>query len=242
MAIMSQAEFARNTGKSKGYINVYVKRKKILLSLDEEGKAFIDTDRPENKKYYLKWCDEKKKSDIEEALLKSNAELSNNDDPEVENANKPPINSIDDPVSSLKKLKHSDSNEKPQSLKKYTDQPPPIASKLDAEKKAAEIRLKNLDIEKRQLEVMKMKGHSMPTDMTKAIVSSLGRFFQKSYKEGADSLILEIMHKLKAPPEVEAFFKKRLLDVVNISHAEAMASAKVKIENYLEDVKIDEDE
>jgi len=117
---------------------------------------------------------------------------------------------------------------------------------LDDIKKQAEIDLKIAQIERTNLQNQKLRGDSIPTDMVKSTVSILGHSFQSSYKNGAEALIIDFCHRMKAPAKIEAEMKGKLIKLINKSHSNAIIEAKKSIESIIEKSAVvknsDEDE
>lgn len=117
---------------------------------------------------------------------------------------------------------------------------------LDAIKKQAEIDLKHAQIERTNLQNQKLRGESIPTDMVKNTVSVLGHSFQSSYKNGAEALLMDFCHKMKASAKIEAEMKGKLIKLINKSHENAITEAKKTIESMIDQNAVvknsDEDE
>lgn len=117
---------------------------------------------------------------------------------------------------------------------------------LDAIKKQAEIDFKKAQIEKTNLQNQKLRGEAIPTDMVKNTVSVLGHSFQSSYKNGAEALIMDFCHKMKASAKVQAEMKGKLIKLINKSHENAITEAKKTIESIVDQNAVvknsDEDE
>jgi hypothetical protein len=105
---------------------------------------------------------------------------------------------------------------------------------LDAQKKRAEIELKKEQTLKTKLQNQKLRGESIPTDQVKKVVAMLGHSFQSSYKNSADQFLTDVCHKLKAPPEIEAELKGKLVKLINKSHENAITEAKKQLKSIIE--------
>jgi dimeric dUTPase (all-alpha-NTP-PPase superfamily) len=55
MALHTPAEFSRLTGKSSGYISMYIKRGTLIAQTDKSGQTWIDDSLEVNNKYLKKW-------------------------------------------------------------------------------------------------------------------------------------------------------------------------------------------
>jgi len=208
MAFYKQIEFAELIGKSRGWLSVYINRGNLILSGD-----FIDDKIEKNKKFLDKWL--AKKNEVNSA-------------PKKKPIKKNPGPKISEPVEvKLKAPNISEPIEVP--IESPEDD-------LDRQKKIAEIRFKNSQIEKNDLQSAKLRGESIPTNMVSGVVSTLGRSFQSSYKNGAEALLLEIAHKAKLSAAMEASFKGKLIELINKAHADAIQEAKTTIETIVSEV------
>ncbi len=134
----------------------------------------------------------------------------------------------------------------PKGIEEPQIQPDQFEGGLDAVKKQAEIDLKHAQIEKTKLQNQKLRGEAIPTDMVKNVVSVLGHSFQSSYKNGAEALILDFCHKMKASAKIEAEMKGKLINLINKSHENSITEAKKSIETIVDENAVvknsDEDE
>ena len=207
MAFHTQADFAKMIGKTRGWLNVYIKRGCPIMSGE-----FIDDKVEINKRFLDKWVAKQNEQKI----------------PKQKKVKKLKGPTISEPVEI--KLKAPNISE-PVEI--------PISSPeddLDRQKKIAEIHFKKTQIEKNELQSAKLRGESIPTNMVSGVVSTLGRSFQSSYKNGAEALLLEIVHKAKLSPELEAKFKGKLIELINTAHADAIKEAKTTIETIISEV------
>lgn len=182
---------------------------------------YIDDQHPLNKALLKKWEQKLKNKRHERSQPAGNKRV---DSPVVESL--PGPKNIDEPVV------HSESYE---------------VGGLDAEKKRAEIEYKKEQTLKTKLQTQKLRGESIPTDQVKKVVTMLGHSFQSSYKNAADQLLIDICHKLKAPPKIEAEMKGKLVKLINKSHENAITEAKKQLRSIIEQnavtqMNTDEDE
>ena len=206
MAYYSQADFGELIGKPRNWVHEYIKRGKIIMS----GEV-IDSKIEINKKFAEKWI--AKKSEVKKKAPPKKLKSPNISEPvkvELPGPN----------ISAPEEIDISDSK----------------GDDLETAKKKAEIRFKISQIEKNDLQAAKLRGDSIPTVLVSGVVSTLGRSFQSSYKNGAEALLLEIAHKVKLPPKLEAEFKGQLIKLINKSHADAIKQAKTTIDTIVSEV------
>jgi len=206
MAFHTQADFAKLIGKSRGWLNVYVGRESIVMSGE-----YIDDKIEKNKKFLDKWT--AKKNEVKKKPAPKKLKSPNISEPVKVDL---PAPNISEP----QEIDISDSK----------------GDDLDTAKKKAEIRFKISQIEKNDLQAAKLRGDSIPTALVSGVVSTLGRSFQSSYKNGAEALLLEITHKAKLSSKLEAEFKGQLIKLINKSHADAIKQAKTTIETIVSEV------
>ena len=214
MAFYKQSELAKLLGKSQAHITMAVKRGKLLLSGD-----FVDDTVLENKI----WID-RQKANAKQVV----------DEPKVESVSKvEPI-----PIVQAKKLKVPIlSKPKQRILKDFVPTDVERASEsiadLDKAKKEAEIRYKESQTRLSELKEQKLRGENIPTDLVMNVIGMLGHSLQSSYKNGAAQLMHEISTRTKMNVELEAEFNGRLIDLINISHSDAIIEAKKSIKNII---------
>lgn len=108
---------------------------------------------------------------------------------------------------------------------------------LDAQKKQAEIIRISAATEKLKLEIQKIRGQSIPTELVQSVISSLGQAFQSAYKNGSTLLVMNIAHQTRMSPEQEAKFKTELIELINESHTNAINEAKKSIKQIIQQTK-----
>lgn len=108
---------------------------------------------------------------------------------------------------------------------------------LDQQKKQAEIIRISVATEKLKLEIQKIRGQSIPTELVQSVISSLGQSFQSAYKNGSTLLVMNIAHQTRMTPEQEAKFKTELIELINESHKNAIEDAKNSIKQIIQQTK-----
>ena len=221
MAFYKQAEFAEKIGKTRGWLNVYVKRGNIILSGD-----YIDDSIEKNQKFFNKWIKKKNEPKPEKKVVKTEP---------IPEPEKIVPEKLDGPKIGKPKIieqkRKAPNIQEPEKIDLF-DSP---EDALDIQKKKAEIRFKNSQIEKNELQSAKLRGDSIPTNLVQGVISTLGRSFQSSYKNGAEVLLIELAHQLKMSVKVEAKFKGKLIELINKAHADAIKEAKTTVETIISD-------
>lgn len=212
MAFHTQKQFADLIGKSRGWLNVYVGRGTITMSGD-----YIDDTLEKNLKFLNKW------------LAKKNAPPKEIPKPEKVKPIKTGGPKISEPQPvKLKAPKISEP-------KRRQVEPSPI-DEIEVRKKLAETEYKEAQVIKTNLQSAKLRGDSIPTNLVSGLVSTLGRSFQTSYKNGAEVLLIELAHKIKLSAKIEAEVKGKLIELINKAHADAIQEAKTTIETIVSEV------
>lgn len=215
MALYIRAEFARLCGKSKGHVSKYVSRGKLIMSGD-----FIDTSVRENNEMMTKWIAEKNHKEYNDAQeAKSNGTIVPDPKPKAPSKSNKKVSPPADKVLPAPDLFDGKPYDKDAGL-----------SNLDRQKAETELELKRARIRNLELDSAKKRGENIPTDVVSSIISSLGSNFQRAYKAGADSLIMEFNHKNKIPPETVAKLKGDLIKLINKSQKNAIAEAVKEVE------------
>ena len=214
MAFYKQSELAKLLGKGQAHVTMAVKRGKLLLSGD-----FVDDTVLENKI----WID-RQKANAKQVV----------DEPKVESV--PKVEPI--PIVQAKKLKEPIlSKPKQRILKDFVptdvERTSESIADLDKAKKEAEIRYKESQTRLSELKEQKLRGENIPTDLVMNVIGMLGHSLQSSYKNGAAQLMHEISTRTKMNVELEAEFNGRLIDLINISHSDAIIEAKKSIKNII---------
>jgi hypothetical protein len=216
MAFYKQSELAKLLGKSQAHVTMAVKRGKLLLSGD-----FVDDTVLENKI----WIDRQKANSTAKVEV-----------PKVEPV--PEVVPVKTPVVQAKKLKEPIlSKPKQRILKDFVptdvERTSESIADLDKAKKEAEIRYKESQTRLSELKEQKLRGENIPTDLVMNVIGMLGHSLQSSYKNGAAQLMHEISTRTKMNVELEAEFNGRLIDLINISHSDAITEAKKSIKNII---------
>jgi len=110
---------------------------------------------------------------------------------------------------------------------------------LDNRKKEAEIRFKESQIELAELKAQKLRGEAIPTDLVYNVISTLGQSFLTNYKNGVSQLLMEISHRVKMAPDIEAEFKSKITQVINKNHKDSIEEAKKKIISIISNITND---
>lgn len=219
MAFYKQSELAKLLNKSQAHVTMAVKRGKILLSGE-----FVDDTVLENKIWI-----ERQKANAKQV-----------DEPKVESV--PKLESVPKveptPIVQAKKLKQPPlSKPKQRILKDFVptevERTSESIADLDKAKKEAEIRYKESQTRLSELKEQKLRGENIPTDLVMNVIGMLGHSLQSNYKNGADQLMLEISSRTKMSAEMEAEFNGRLIDLINISHSDAIIEAKKSIKSII---------
>lgn len=105
-----------------------------------------------------------------------------------------------------------------------------------------EIELKEIAIKKGKIEYDQLVGKSIPVEVVKDLFRRLGVEMITAYKDGAESLLVEINHKFKIPDGDRAILRGNLIGVINRCHERAIAAAKKGIEQMVLEFKKGEDE
>ena len=214
MALYLPAHFAELCGKSRAHISTYVSRRKLLMSGD-----YIDSTVRENNEMMNKWIAEKNHKQYNDH---QEAKANETNVPEVKKSNKkvsPPAQKV---LAAPDVVPPGTPYDKDAGL-----------SNLDRQKAETELELKRARIRNLELDSAKKRGENIPTDVVASIISSLGTNFQRAYKAGADSLMMEFNHKNKIKPEVVAKLKGDLIKLINISQKNAIAKAVREVETLI---------
>ena len=229
MAFHSKADFGILIGKPRNWVGQYIGRNKIVMSGD-----FIDDKDPTNAAFIKKWLANKEAAERKAKEKANSVQVPQPETPPaVEKTTKVKAKKGPNivPPLSKEKLKAPNIQEPEKSNIK-----PNESDALELRKKKAEIAFKEAQANKTELQAAKLRGESIPTALVSGVVSTLGRSFQTNYKNSAESLLIEMSHKLKIPPELEAEFKGKLIEVINKAHADALVAAKSTIDSIVSEV------
>ncbi len=144
-------------------------------------------------------------------------------------------------------LEESKKKKRPQTLNKHVEKVDPKPDKiesgsladLDRQKKIAEIEYKKEQTEKARLQTQKLRGESIPTKMVINVFGMMGHGFQTNYKNGAESLMMEIAQRTKMSEKNKAFFKGRLTELINESHKNAVRDTKNAFDSLIDEVSVE---
>lgn len=115
-------------------------------------------------------------------------------------------------------------------------------SDLDQAKKEAEIQVLHARNEKLQIEIQKLRGQSIPTQLVKNVFAVFGKEIMNRYKDSATILLGEFLHKTKASAQVSAEMNGRLIDLINEAQSDAVEKSKIEIQNIISQTKVSRDE
>lgn len=244
MAIYTPAEVSRLTGKSPAHVSVNITRKVLTVSIGEKGKKFIDTAQGNNQYVLEKWTaqeDLKKVDPVKNQKVESDeVEIE-----QVETNEKPTKPKKKQPKS--KEPKKSNNLPKPPAVNKSktvhqitapNETPLSTSSLLDLDIKRESVRFKKSQVDINVLKAEKLRGDSIPTAMVSGIISSLGHAFLNTYKNGAESLMMEFTHKHKMPSDSIAVLKGKLIKLINRAHADAIKKAKAELRSAISEAKM----
>lgn len=228
MPLYKQIEFAEIVGKTRGYINTYIKRRKIVMSGD-----YIDTDHAQNREMMEKWLAQKNGTPPPPKPEKPKPEPKKRGRPRKPKEDPPPKKTKE-----LKIAKPVESKPKVPNTGNAPYDPDAGLSSLDRQKAIADIELKEARIRILALDEAKLRGENIPTSMVGDLISLLSRSFQTSYKNGAQQILLDIAHELKMDPKQEAKFKGKLIRLINKSHDDGIKEAKMGVKNIVEQISV----
>lgn len=208
MAWYTRSELATLLGKHRSFISTYVSRGKLIMSGD-----VVDSDLKLNAEFIQKW-------------LQIKSEKEDTDTPKE-----------------TEKKKYSTQNKKHSEPKQLVLEPPNVIpvvvdpensiSALDRKKALADIALKESRNRINLLDEAKKRAENIPTEIVSAVIATLGQQFQSAYKAGSESLMMELTHKYKIPPEGVASLKIKLTTLINKSHDNAIREAKMQIKKVV---------
>lgn len=207
MALHTRAEFARLIERAQAHINVALSRGLLIPSGD-----YIDDTIPQNVAYLSKYGFD------------------------ISKLNLLPEKPKGAPIQNKKKVYTK--KKTPEKIPKITnDQPVNTGGTyaLDAEKKQADIDWKRQQIKLLEIKEAQLRGEAIPTSLVMSIISMLGQSFQTTYKNGANVLVTNMCHELKADPILSAKMKGQLVGLINRSHEMAIDAAKKALESAIEE-------
>lgn len=99
-------------------------------------------------------------------------------------------------------------------------------SSIEADLKRADLAKKEADIIYREIQIQKLQGLSIPTELVKSLISNLSKSLISSFKDGADSFLIEISKGKSLSITETAKLKGELIKIINISSSKAIAESK----------------
>ncbi|MCE3278006.1 MAG: hypothetical protein K0S44_197 [Bacteroidetes bacterium] len=106
---------------------------------------------------------------------------------------------------------------------------------LDKELKQAELNKKIADTEHRQLQIEKLRGELIPTEIVKPLFIQHSESIKVAYNEASENLIVIISQKKQLSSVEVADLRKQLVSIVNKSVDAAIAATKKGIKNIVEE-------
>lgn len=258
MALLSKKDVYEKYCIDHRYLKAYIYRKKIIMSGD-----WIDTDLEVNKrqldlfakgteKRRIKKQKEKEESDRLAAEKEKQKVVIKQNVPTVEK--KPskaklkkqkkeddgPIKGYKEPVIPIEEGKEY----QPKQLTKedITKQRIEHARAkflldVDDEKKIAELENKQIITQLKKIEISKKRGELIPVEQVQTIISKLSQAFQETYKNKSELLLIDISQKTRMSDSDEAFFKGKIINLINVAHKEAIKESKRGMKALIEETK-----
>lgn len=227
MPLYTRTEVREICGINTATLTMYTKRGKIIMSGD-----FIDDTIPQNITQIEKW----KAAKIKKDALK------------VEKPTPPKKDGAKKTVAK-KTGRKAPEYKKPEVPKPKAKAPPPNPNdpeiKRKIEESNARIKLEDdlkqvtydqklLAKQKAEIELEHTKGKLIPTKLVTSVITALGVGFQNSYKNESSQLLIEIAQKTKMSDEDAAFFKGKLIEMINKAHGNAVTEAKASLVSLIE--------
>lgn len=207
----SKGELSKLIGVTQGYISQYISLGKVI-SDKSTGVDSIDIAIPENEHFVLKVYNKNK----EKIEAKKNMV--------------PVAKPLGAPKQTTKKKRGSLGVHRREPTQDFESNEPEISGSgsfgLDAEKKRAEIKWKKLQTKKIEMELAKMRGDYIPTELVRNLIMQFSRSIISTYKEGAEAFLIEISHRKKLTIQDESEMKGELISIINKSHDSAIERAK----------------
>ncbi len=212
MALYTRKEICEMCGVAQAAISTNITRGNIIMRGE-----FVDDAIPENRKIIDRWIKNKEKKQRGTKRKNDRAEMPVPAEvkPKIKNL-KPPDVPAPEKISDKSKGEDED----------Y----------WSVETKKTTIAYKEAQIRILAIKEANLRGENIPTNLVMAVISLLGQSFQTSYKNGAHMLLMEISHKLKMSPEIEAEFNGKLIESINDSHKNSIKIAKNSIKSILSEV------
>jgi hypothetical protein len=213
MPRFTRSQFAELIKKTASYINVYVGRNAIILSHDEKGFEFIDSDLELNK-YFLQ---------------KRGVSLDGSELPEVIKPKKTVESEIEQAQQPLEKVKTKHARSEGESTG-YVD--------LDKQKKKLEIEKLQKDVHLKEIELKKKQGEVIPVDVINGLISRLGKNYVTSFKNEADKYLTHVVNRTGADRETANKLKGDLIESINNAIKETLDITSKELEAIVKDYTV----
>jgi hypothetical protein len=217
MALHTKKDFAKIAGVELKDLYIYIKRGKVSLT----GDYINDTDDVNNLFLERRKSKEKTPSAQKESKIKPAKPIISNSE-------------IEDGL--------NNENNKEEELEK--DRSKWSLTQLEKEKKLADLIKVEADTVHRQLQIDKITGSSIPTDLVKGIISVLSKSFISHFKDGGESLIISISKTKGLTGKETAELRGEFIKIINIASNKSVSHArkdmKVISDNYSEKREVGE--
>jgi hypothetical protein len=247
MPLFTKKEIREKYGVSTATFRVYEKRQKIICSGD-----WVDDSLDINFIQLQKWKKLKEKKEASEKLkvpkvkkekAKPKAAIKTN--PEVTKQiskaavmlhgkhDNSKLKGYAEPVFPKPKIEKLPPNTfTPEQIQQHADNQK--RQQIDDATKFVNYEQKLLSKQKTELEIAKIKGQLIPTTLVSEVILALGTGFQNSYKNESAQLLIEIGQKVKMNAKDQAFFKGKLIKIINEAHKNAISEAKSSLQSLIE--------
>lgn len=97
---------------------------------------------------------------------------------------------------------------------------------IEREKKIADLEKTKAETVYKELQIAKIKGQQIPTELVKSVVSILSKSLVSAFKDGSDLMLIEISKRKKLSGTETAELKGLFTKIINESSIKAMAEAR----------------
>lgn len=202
MALHTKTDFASLCGLQMKHFNTYVDRKKIVLT----GEYVNDTDEAN-----ALFIEKRKKKTDKKGL--SHAPLTKKNEP------------FNDSTDDMSKMASFDQSE----IKSNKSRENLTYVQLEKEKKLADLAKTEAETIYKNLQIEKVKGQNIPTDLVKNVISILSKSLISSFKDGSDSMLIEISKRKKLSGTETAELKGVFIKIINEASGKAVNEARKNI-------------
>lgn len=229
MSLITKKEFAEKCGVTMPSISYAIRKGLIVLARDKKR---INTTHKLNSEYL--------KNKIAEQKDKNKTPSKKTET--TQKKTRTPKKKTPQKTTKTTKPKVSKENKKAKTPDKKPETPPEedddngqlTIFELDRNRKKADLEMKEINIQMKQLELRRLSGELIPSKLVQAVFEVFSNSMMESMKNSAESFRVKFINQAKLKSDIGAKMQSQLVDMINDGHRDALIQAKSEMTKVFE--------